>query len=644
MKTTAKLKKDNSIGRLGALGVTLPEEVALLLPRSYIDLRHGSVHQDFSRLHLSMGRKVVVRCERLAGSKTNFDRRPAITTIMVSDKRGNTISSNVFGDSRPLLAKINKGSPFYLMGTVGEWNGNLQLSSPSFVDVADIGTVLSVYPGKEGVISPDTARMRVMEHLGMSIAAMSVMIESRFSADLAPGVPTRDMPAKNIGMLLKRIHMPTSPEDGLKAIGMLKLIAAYDLLRQARAASLRPASDSCAIPVTDDSISQIISGLSLSLTEEQEVAVREICNDIRKGDRPAHRLLSGDVGTGKTLVLGAVCAAVTRAGGTVAWLSPNAPLAAQTRDVLARHWPDMNAGLVAGDSDGIPNTKMLVGTTALNFRIVGKKIDLHITDEEQKMGVNAKTHLIGSDTHIVLATATCIPRTSALVSYGGLAVSVLTKPHVKKDITTRIMQAKDRARLFESIQATIKEGHQVLIVYPLAEKSEDAAKDLKSAEGAFAVWERHYPGKVRLVHGKMKDEEKSAAIQAMRDGDAVALISTSLTEAGIDLDRLRHVVIVHAERFGLSSLHQLRGRVARQGGKGICDLFLPEEIKEDSMNRLMILKNETDGFKVATFGMKLKGFGEFSGVKQSGESRTFIPGHVPSFDEVEWVATKLMND
>ena len=294
--------------------------------------------------------------------------------------------------------------------------------------------------------------------------------------------------------------------------------------------------------------------------------------------------------------------------------------------------------MVAGDSDGIPDTRMLVGTTALNFRILDRHIDLHITDEEQKMGVNAKSRLVGDDTHVILATATCIPRTNALIQYGGMAVSRLAKTHAKKDIKTRIVAAKHREKLFHSILATIKAGHQVLIVYPLAETKGDAENDIKSAEGAFKIWDRHLPGRVRLIHGRMKDSEKSGAIQAMRDGSADALISTSLTEAGMDLDRLRHVVVVHAGRMGLSSLHQLRGRVARQGGAGICDLFLPDEIKAEAMNRLLILRDETDGFKVASMGMRLKGFGDFAGVKQSGESRTFLPGHAPSFDEVEWVS------
>ncbi|MFZ4701116.1 MAG: helicase-related protein, partial [Candidatus Methylumidiphilus sp.] len=569
---------------------------------------------------------------------------PTLGKNTAQGSKGNSLSATVFGDSRNLLARINLESPFFLQGTVGVWNEFTQLASPAFIHAKDIGSVMPVYSGKEGVISPETVRERVGEHLETSIPAMASLLRQRMGLDSLTETRLLSQSAsasgkwRSLESLLREAHAPASPESGFDAQCAIKRLATYDLLRQASASAMRPPSPNCAIPIPEELILKVTTGLPFSFTDEQERAVREICADLSEGTRPMLRLLSGDVGTGKTLVLGAVCAAVTAAGKTVAWLSPNGPLALQTRDVLAKHWPLMNPGLVAGDSDGIPDTLMLVGTTALNFRLSVRHIDLHITDEEQKLGVNAKSRLVGEDTHVILATATCIPGTNALIQYGGIAVSRLAKTHAKRDIKTRIVVAEHRKKLFDSILATIKAGYQALIVYPLAETKDDAEKDIKSAEVAFKIWDRHLPGRVRLIHGKMKDAEKSGAIHAMREGRADALISTSLTEAGIDLDRLRHVVIVHAERMGLASLHQLRGRVARQGGAGVCDLFLPEPVKDESLNRLRILLDEADGFKVATRGMWIKGFGDLTGMRQSGESHTFLPGHVPSFDDVEWVA------
>jgi ATP-dependent DNA helicase RecG len=178
----------------------------------------------------------------------------------------------------------------------------------------------------------------------------------------------------------------------------------------------------------------------------------------------------------------------------------------------------------------------------------------------------------------------------------------------------------------------------------LAETKDAELIDKKSAEGAYALWEKHFPGRVRYMHGKLKEHEKLSALAAMRSDEADILIATVVVETGIDLPRLRHVVIVHPERLGLNTLHQIRGRVARKGGVGICDLFLPEPISDDSRKRLDILVRHTDGFDVATENMKLQGFGDMgtSGVAQSGKSISFLPGHTLGYIEIKWVADRWL--
>ncbi|MGZ8239467.1 MAG: helicase-related protein [Methylobacter sp.] len=264
--------------------------------------------------------------------------------------------------------------------------------------------------------------------------------------------------------------------------------------------------------------------------------------------------------------------------------------------------------------------------------------------EEQKFGSSQKNNLAGPTTHILKATATCIPRTAALLEYGGMSVSRLTKAHVTKQIKTRLVTAENRKKLFASIKRNVQNGHQALIIYPLAETQDAALVDKKSAEGAYALWEKHFPGRVRFMHGKLKEQDKLSAIAALRADQADILISTTSVETGIDLPRLRHVVIVHPERLGLNTLHQIRGRVARKGGIGLCDLFLPAAISDDSLKRLDILVRHTDGFEIATENMKLQGFGDLgkSGTAQSGKSLSFLPGHKLEYSDIQWFAERWL--
>ncbi len=449
----------------------------------------------------------------------------------------------------------------------------------------------------------------------------------------------------NFEALLNVIHFPETIRDGLLAIKMLKLIATFDVISGARTETYRERNLRPLVQIPHESIEQLLSETELKPTDEQRDVIREICADIRS-DMPMLRLLSADVGFGKTYVAAAAGAAVVRNGGTVVWLCPNQPLAVQTKDNIAGWWPDLKPGLVVGDSNETPISRFLIGTTALHHRLPKNfHLDLLVIDESQKFGTLQKDQLAGAATNILNATATCIPRTAALLEWGGMSVSRLTKAHVQKEIKTRLVLAKYRQALFESIKRNLFAGHQALIIYPLAESKEEAAVDRKSAEGAYELWNRHFPGRARYMHGKMKDEEKLAAIAAMRNDDADILISTIAVETGIDLPRLRHVAVIHPERLGLNTLHQIRGRVARGGGIGRCDLFLPKEIGEDSMKRLEILVKFSDGFDVATENMKLQGFGDLGtdGTAQSGRSLSFIPGHKLDHKEVEWVVDRWLN-
>ncbi len=241
-----------------------------------------------------------------------------------------------------------------------------------------------------------------------------------------------------------------------------------------------------------------------------------------------------------------------------------------------------------------------------------------------------------------------------LARYGVVKVSKLTKPHTPMDIHTRIWSAEQSKELGRQVFETIKNGDQVLYVYPLREADEceeekpagapgRRGNELTSATEIFEKWEKIYPGKVRLIHGQMADDEKTAALCDMREGRAAVLIATTVVEVGTNLPKLRRVVIVHPERHGLTTLHQIRGRVARLGGEGWCDLFLPYPLKEASMKRLQVLEETQDGFKVAEHDMRVRGVGDLSSnsSKQSGADGTFLFGRPVSIEALDAVMEML---
>lgn len=644
----AQASENINLGRLKSLGILSPEFVPFLLPRKYLDLRDDQLITNF--IDLPAGEKCT-----LYGTLGDFDVRrdsiPSRVIVRIFDHMQRVVSATFFGDPRVVLKEIegHTGFAICLRGSIDYYNGLPQLKNPSIIDDKLLGRVVPVYPGKPKVISPATVFSHMEELLPLQIPLAADWLRKKLSwsketeierISVMPGMITDPC----IENMLKTIHSPPTPLDGLHASRLLRLIATFDVLAGARTEGFRKPSPGSAVSIPSQILNGILAETDLIPTDEQLQVINDICGDIAS-DNPMYRLLSADVGFGKTYVAGAAGAAVARMGGTVVWLSPNQPLAVQTRDNIAGWWPDLEPGLVVGDSSKMPDTRFLIGTTALLHRLPADfHPDLLVIDEEQKFGSSQKNDLAGPSTNILKATATSIPRTAALLEFGGMAVSRLTKAHVTKEIKTRLVMADNRGKLFASIKRNVQNGHQALIIYPLAETKDAELIDKKSAEGAYALWEKHFPGRVRYMHGKLKEQEKLSAIAAMRSDEADILISTIAVETGIDLPRLRHVVIVHPERLGLNTLHQIRGRVARKGGVGICDLFLPEPISDDSRKRLDILVRHTDGFDVATENMKLQGFGDMgtSGVAQSGKSISFLPGHTLEYIEIKWVADRWL--
>jgi ATP-dependent DNA helicase RecG len=291
----------------------------------------------------------------------------------------------------------------------------------------------------------------------------------------------------------------------------------------------------------------------------------------------------------------------------------------------------------------------LIGTSALLHRELGDKgFDYVVVDEEQKLSVDFKFKLMKPTSHQLIASATPIPRTTALAEHGGVEILRLKQCHVKKNIITKIIEKKENKALMNDVMGIVKRGGKVLVVCPKREDDEQSSSELISADDVAKKFENFAPGLVRLSHGGMSSEDNQQALEDVKNGVARILISTTVVEVGINIPDLWCVVVVHPERMGLSTLHQIRGRVIRKGENnhvGYCYLYCPTDISEKSRERLIIMENERDGFEIAKQDMLMRGIGDVStkGKSQHGASDALCIGKKVDVAIIEEVLQKLEN-
>ena len=370
--------------------------------------------------------------------------------------------------------------------------------------------------------------------------------------------------------------------------------------------------------------------LPYKLTEDQVIASNEIINDMNQSGL-MYRLLQGDVGTGKTLVCFTALYANYIRGDQGALMAPTDALARQHFENAKKVFKDtkLNIALLLGTTPTSEKKRIyadledgtidiVIGTHALFTKsVIYSSLGLAIIDEQHRFGVNQRLMLANKGEHadLLMMSATPIPRTLALSLYGDLDISTLTSfPSKKRDVTTKIISSDDKM-IFEQVDKSLAENHQVYIVAPLIDYRED---ERYSVEKLFARFALRYKEKVGLLHGKLKQEEKESVLEKFYSNEVPVLVSTPVIEVGIDVKGANLMVIYDASNFGLASLHQLRGRIGRDGKPSMCLLTLDNQDDEETRDRLAILEKSEDGFVIAEEDMKLRGPGELAGFKQSG--------------------------
>ena len=663
LKEKDKQKKQRSVDKgglekLALLGLQEDYQVPFLLPIRYNDCRRPFNQIIQAVQHLD--EKVYLICKLVDSPQTSYN--PPMTKFTVEDSVRQRLRVVYFGPAVELINNMNSASTFCLEGVVGEYNGYRQLNTIAWVDPAYVGRLQPVYAGKtqgkNKLISPEEVRTLVSLKLERTLPLALRHLRHRFNIrndahEIAIVDSLGGNGKVNLENLLLVAHNPPNPQVADYAHLLLRRLAAKEVLEKLTQFSL-PIKPETAINIPSYIIKDTLTDLhkTMKLTSDQMTAFKDIVIDLRQ-NKPMRRLLTGDVGTGKSLPIALAAAVVAKSGGHAVILMPNEPLAEQMRRDIAAWWPDLNPMLVSNSTNKktVFDSAILVGTTALNYRVPADyTVNLLVIDEQQKMSVNQRLHLAGPLTNVLEASATPMPRSLALIKYGGLPISFLKQAYVTKTINTELVFNKKDAKqaLFAAIKETVAKGYQALIIYPLAELTDDEAalhtdalkNEMKSAEGAFSVWDKSFPGRVRFAHGRQKSEEKIANINSLNNNEADILCSTTVVEVGLNVAKLRHVVIVHPERLGLSTLHQIRGRLCRNGGEGMCSLYMPEKVSDKSMMRLKTFVSITDGFKLAMADMKQRGMGDMissSENEQSGDiNMSFLVNQRMGIDEFDW--------
>ena len=547
--------------------------------------------------------------------------------IRATDVAGDQIDIAVFdADSFDEWKALPLQSDVFVEGVPNVWGDRLQLRSPCIITADQQGRIVPIYRGRKGLTANEIAK-RINQAQQNDLAAVV-----RHVVDLS-GQPEKSIledaksEFKGIVGLVLALHAPKSMAEAEMALKDAKQIAINNILAAGKRANSRPENPASIIDIQPSVLNKLAQKLPFQLTKDQVNCVKEIAHDLRQ-PKPMNRILTGDVGTGKTAVFGLLAASARESGKRVAILAPNILLVEQIAADLAKWWPELPVCKVtSGDQiSSIQNNPVLIGTTALIFQLrkhQGYEVNLAIIDEQHKQSTKIREALLQTHSNLLEATATPIPRSTAMIAYGGMGISTLKTCPVSKVIHTRIASQSDRPKLLAHLYDLVQEGKQIAIVYPRVSDDENARS---SVEQAAQLWEKVFPGRVGLLHGRMSDSEKDAVMLAMKAQKFDCLVSSTVIEVGVQIPNLVALVTVSPERFGVAQLHQMRGRVARQGGEGFFYMLLQSEPSEETLTRLKLLVDHQDGFELAEKDAALRGYGDLNAgaEQQSGATASIF--------------------
>ena len=649
--------------KLAKLGLLSLRDALFYYPRDYIDYARQVKIKD-----LVPGETVTIVATVKRCNCFNSPRNSKLTifelTVYDSTSRlklsrflaGNHFRSRGWQERQKRL--YPPGSVVAISGLVKQSKYGINIDSPEIevlggegdsIESLKVGRVVPIYPLTEGV-GADLVRKAV-------VASLPSVVELR---DPLPRALREKYELVDLAVAIAHIHFPPSTEELATARRRLVFDEFFylqlGLLR--RRAEQQKEQTNIQMAPTGELIESFYKVLPFTFTGAQQRVAQEILNDLQ-ASAPMNRLVQGDVGSGKTVVAVVGILAAIQSGYQAALMAPTEVLAEQHYRKLVEwfnllHLP---VELLTGSTKAAKRRQIhkelltgelpvLVGTHALiEDPVKFTNLGLVTIDEQHRFGVaqRAKLQQKGDNPHVLTLTATPIPRTLALTIHGDLDVSQIDElPPGRKAIKTTVLGGKERADAYDLIRREIAEGRQVYIVLPLVEESEKL--DLRSAvEEHNRLQETIFPDfQVGLLHGRMSSADKDAAISTFREQGTQILVSTTVVEVGVDIPNASVMLIEHAERFGLSQLHQLRGRVGRGADKSYC-LLMTSSKSEVAMQRLRVMEQSQDGFFISEMDMRFRGPGQVLGTRQSGLPDFALASLVEDQEVLELARTAATN-
>ncbi len=620
----------------GENGIETVRDLLLNLPYRYVD--RGSVLKigelDRRPIHADIEREIVTVLGVIKDLRQTTTRvqRMALMEALIDDGTG---SLRLIWFNQAYLARVLKpGDRVLVFGPLSMGRHGLEMRGPAFEIM-----------GRGGDVSEDLWVRRFLP-LYRKMGPLTGRVRQRLVQEALPRihVPEEWLPMELSRGLpdtlsaLRLLHQPTDESDPGEleshATPAHQRLASEELFAFALGVTLRRAGRmkrrGMVVPTSPELRERLKAFLPFRLTGAQRTAFKEIVDDLTSG-RVMHRLLQGDVGSGKTLVAFLAMAMVAETGGQAALLVPTEVLARQHaatfERLLGEEAPRMQLLLgamkaaekrAAQERIASGEARYIVGTHALFQESVAfSKLELVVVDEQHRFGVKQREALKGKglDPHWLVMSATPIPRSLALAIFGDLEQSVLDElPPGRQPITTRLMDPDGAERAWDLVERELDTGHQAFVVSPAIDPTDEGKVQLRDIQAMEGLIRGRFPETpIAVVHGRLKSEELETRMEAFVKGEAKILLATTVIEVGVDVPNATVMVVDHAERFGLSQLHQLRGRVGR--GKAPSHFVM---ISGSETERLQALVETHDGFRIAQRDLELRGPGEFFGTRQSG--------------------------
>lgn len=605
-------KREKDFNKLNIYTVT---ELVKHFPRDYLDLTHVSYLRDAYHNDI-----VLTLCEVLSVEVNRYARKPYVKAMCA---QGGYMFNAIWFNQPYVATKLKRGEYLFYGRVQNKYGMGCSMVNPSFEPAEHarrLKGLVPVYP-LSGSLTQGVVRASVSQALNKIIFNSSIPEQLQKKYSLI-----------SLKEAYKKVHCPEDMRDvraGSERIALEEyflLISAFKVIKGGRdEARLNQYS------VTEADLQSFVSRFPFEFTEGQKNAVGRIFSNV-KSPRKMNLLLQGDVGSGKTAVALAAIYMAVKSGYQAVMIAPTEVLARQNASLIEKFFPDFPSCTLTGSTPAAEKRQLKKGIASGEISIVCgthaviqndvtfKNLAFTVCDEQHRFGVAQRASLSdkGEGCDTLIMSATPIPRTLSLIFYGDLdIVTIKDKPSVRREIITSIIPERKIEDMYRYVAEQAKLGNQTYFVCPKIEGDDEGT--VMSVTELYEDLKIKMPSvKIALLHGKMKDKQKNEIMSAFKAKEYDCLVSTTVIEVGVDVPDATVMIIYNAERFGLSQLHQLRGRVGRGDKQSYCFLLAGTDTDE-ARTRLSVIKTNTDGFKIAEEDLKIRGGGDFMGTRQSGK-------------------------